>query len=149
MYGYRALNIWQRTTQIARTETHCCHYMGYFFRLAAKVLLYAPSHRQDSTYNSHVVKTGMSNNSTRSPLGIDPTTHRMMNRCSTMNLCFAPNWTRMQILNLKSSHLGLTCTFRASCYSTHLSWTNDRNQWSTTGLSKAVVCTVLSMEKCI
>ena len=23
------------------------------------------------------------------------------------------------------------------------------NQWSTTGLSKAVVCTVLSMEKCI
>ena len=23
------------------------------------------------------------------------------------------------------------------------------NQWSTTGISKAVVCTVLSMEKCI
>ena len=27
----------------------CCH-MGYSFRLAARVLLYAPSHRQDSTY---------------------------------------------------------------------------------------------------
>ena len=28
-----------------------CHYMGYSFRLAARVLLYAPSHRQDSTYH--------------------------------------------------------------------------------------------------
>ena len=26
-------------------------YMGYYFRLAARDLLYAPSHRQDSTYN--------------------------------------------------------------------------------------------------
>ena len=32
-------------------ETCCCH-MGYSFRLAAKVLLYAPFHRRDSTYNS-------------------------------------------------------------------------------------------------
>ena len=30
-------------------ETHCRH-MGYIFRLAAWVLLYAPSHRQDNTY---------------------------------------------------------------------------------------------------
>ena len=29
----------------------CCH-MGYSFRLTATVLLYAPSHRQDSTYHS-------------------------------------------------------------------------------------------------
>ena len=28
-----------------------CH-MGYSFRLAARVLLYAPSHRQDNTYHS-------------------------------------------------------------------------------------------------
>ena len=28
----------------------CCH-MGYSFRLAARVLLYAPSHRQDNTYH--------------------------------------------------------------------------------------------------
>ena len=33
-----------------REETHC-HHMGYVFRLAARVLLYAPSHRQDSTYH--------------------------------------------------------------------------------------------------
>ena len=28
-----------------------CRHMGYSFRLAARVLLYAPSHRQDSTYH--------------------------------------------------------------------------------------------------
>ena len=31
-------------------ETRCRH-MGYSFRLTARVLLYAPSHRQDSTYH--------------------------------------------------------------------------------------------------
>ena len=33
-----------------RVETRC-HHMGYSFRLTAKILLYAPSHRQDSTYH--------------------------------------------------------------------------------------------------
>ena len=32
-------------------ETRCRH-MGYSFRLTARVLLYAPSHRQDNTYHS-------------------------------------------------------------------------------------------------
>ena len=35
---------------IAREETRCCH-MGYSFRLAARVLLYSSSHRQDNTYH--------------------------------------------------------------------------------------------------
>ena len=35
----------------AREETHC-HHMGYSFRLAARVLLYASSHKQDNTYHS-------------------------------------------------------------------------------------------------
>ena len=35
---------------IVREET-CCHHIGYSFRLAARVLLYAPSHWQDSTYH--------------------------------------------------------------------------------------------------
>ena len=34
-----------------REETRCRH-MGYSFQLTARVLLYAPSHRQDSTYHS-------------------------------------------------------------------------------------------------
>ena len=33
-----------------RGET-CCRHMGYFFRLTARVLLYAPFDRQDSTYH--------------------------------------------------------------------------------------------------
>ena len=33
-----------------RKETRCRH-IGYSFRLAARVLLYAPSHRQDGTYH--------------------------------------------------------------------------------------------------
>ena len=51
IYGYMASDIWLRTILIVREETHCCH-IGYSFQLAARVLLYAPSHRQDSTYNS-------------------------------------------------------------------------------------------------
>ena len=47
IYGYMASDIWLRTILIVRKET-CCHHIGYSFRLAARVLLYAPSHRQDS-----------------------------------------------------------------------------------------------------
>ena len=51
IYGYMASDIiWLRTILIVRKETRCRH-IGYSFRLAAKVLLYAPSHRQDSTYH--------------------------------------------------------------------------------------------------
>ena len=32
-------------------ETRYRHYMGYTFRLAAMILLYAPFHRQDITYH--------------------------------------------------------------------------------------------------
>ena len=46
--------MWRQTNdkgpQIAREETHCRH-MGCSFRIAAMVLLYASSHRQDNTYH--------------------------------------------------------------------------------------------------
>ena len=45
-----ASDIWKMTTHIAREETRCRH-IGYSFRLTARVLLYAPSHRQDNTYH--------------------------------------------------------------------------------------------------
>ena len=51
IYGYMASDIWLRTIMIVRKETRC-HHIGYSFRLTARVLLYAPSHRQDSTYHS-------------------------------------------------------------------------------------------------
>ena len=50
IYGYMASDKWLRTILIAREETRCRH-IGYSFRLAARVILYAPSHRQDSTYH--------------------------------------------------------------------------------------------------
>ena len=57
LYGVRHMvkdhyeDIWLRTIMIVRNETSCRH-IGYSFRLTARVLLYAPSHRQDSTYHS-------------------------------------------------------------------------------------------------
>ena len=75
IYGYMASDIWLRTIliakklkinvrksqlgpiienmhmKIAKEETRCRH-MGYSFRLTARVLLYAPSHKQDNTYHS-------------------------------------------------------------------------------------------------
>ena len=50
IYCCIASDIWLRTILIARKETRCRH-IGYSFRLTAKVLLYAPSHRQDSIYH--------------------------------------------------------------------------------------------------
>ena len=51
IYGYMASDIWLRTILIVRKETHCRH-IGYSYRLTARVLLYAPSHKQDNTYHS-------------------------------------------------------------------------------------------------
>ena len=51
IYGYMASDIWLRTILIVRKETRCCQ-IGYSYQLTARVLLYAPSHRQDNTYHS-------------------------------------------------------------------------------------------------
>ena len=50
IYGYMASDIWLRTILIVRKETRCRH-IGYYYRLTATVLLYAPSHRQDNAYH--------------------------------------------------------------------------------------------------
>ena len=50
IYGYMASDIWLRTILIVRKETRCCH-IGYSYRLTARVLIYAPSHRQDNIYH--------------------------------------------------------------------------------------------------
>ena len=50
IYGYMASDIWLRTILIVRKKTRCRH-IGYSYRLTARVLLYAPSHRQDNTYH--------------------------------------------------------------------------------------------------
>ena len=40
-----------------REETRC-RYMGYSFQLAARVILYASSHRQDNTYHGLCYTSG-------------------------------------------------------------------------------------------
>ena len=51
IYGYMVSDIWLRTILIVRKKPRCRH-IGYSYRLTARVLLYAPSHRQDNTYHS-------------------------------------------------------------------------------------------------
>ena len=66
IYGYMASDIWLRTILIVRKETRCRH-IGYSFRLAARVLLYAPSHRQDSTYHTSCGALAGTRNSSMGP----------------------------------------------------------------------------------
>ena len=67
---------------------------GIFFRLAARVLLYAPSHRQDSTYHglwytSCGALAGPTHSSVGPPSGVEPTTHSTMSGRSTTELHLA------------------------------------------------------------
>ena len=67
IYGYMASDIWLTTILIVRKETRCRH-IGYSYRLTARVLLYALSHRQDNTYHglcytSHGALAGTRNSS--------------------------------------------------------------------------------------
>ena len=75
--------------QIVREETRCRHNMGYSFQLAARVLLYAPSQRQDITYHrlcytsrGALARTRYS--SMGPPWGIDLISHCTMSRLPTM-----------------------------------------------------------------
>ena len=66
-----ASDIWLRTILIVREETRC-HHIGYSFRLTARVIFYAPSNRQDSTYHglcytSRGALAGKRNSSVGSP----------------------------------------------------------------------------------
>ena len=72
--------IWYRNIKTAREETHCCYYIGYSFRLAARVLL----------YTSREALAGTKSSSMGPPRGIDPTIHRTMSVRSTTELQY-PN----------------------------------------------------------
>ena len=91
--------------QRASEETRCLH-MGYSFRLTARVLLYALSHRQDCTYHglcytSHGALAGTRNSSMGPPWRIDPTTHRIMSEASYHGTTFR---SRLQYKDNVISH---------------------------------------------
>ena len=78
IYGYMASDIWLRTILIARKETRCCH-IGYSFRLAARVLLYAPSQTATAfvtPVEEHWLKREIAQ--WVHPWGIDPMSHHTM-----------------------------------------------------------------------
>ena len=100
IYGYMAPDIWYMTIQIAREETRCRH-IGYSFQLTARVLLYAPSHRQDNTYQGHCYTSRGTRNSSMGhsmkDRSDDPSHHertllpRFINRfyiCLASTVCF-------------------------------------------------------------
>ena len=100
-YGYMASDIWLKTILIVRKETRCCH-IGYSFRLTARVLLYAPSHRQDSTYHSLCYTSrgalaGTRNSSMGPPWRIDPTTHCTMSERSYHGATSRSCWMEREI----------------------------------------------------
>ena len=116
-------DIWLRTILIVRKETLCRH-IGYSYRLAARVLLYAPSHRQDNTYHglcytSRGALAGTRNSSMKDPWRIDPTTHRTMSEHSTSELrpALPTGWVHCYILY----YVALCCAILyVMIYNTHV-----------------------------
>ena len=102
IYGYMASDIWLRTILIVRKETRCRH-IGYSLWLTARVLLYAPSHRQDSTYHclcytSRGALAGTRNSSMGSPhegsirQPIAPLANALTTELHLAPLLFNANW---------------------------------------------------------
>ena len=108
IYGYMALDIWLRTILIVRKETRCRH-IDYSYRLTARVLLYAPSHRQDNTYHSlcytsHGALAGTRNNEGRKIMA----QHIQLMSVMIESLVF-PNWNIRKYMRLLASlHLRIT-----------------------------------------
>ena len=115
IYGYMASDIWLRTILIVRKETRCRH-IGYSYRLAARVLLYAPSHRQDSTYHGLCYTSCGALAGTRiSSVGsIDPMTHRTTSERSYYGATSRSIWSNWVVLS-KLSNLN-TVTRRCRCH---------------------------------
>ena len=183
IYGYMASDIWYRTTQIVREKTRCRH-IGCSYRLAARVLLYASSHRQDNTYHGlcyirYAVLVGTRNSSIGLPQRIDPTTHRTLSKHSY----HGATWF-IEPLPLDQYNLGISNGKRE--YYTRTRWRRFILQWvvsktylmsksmldtfgnkkspsiffpqtyvsrssqcSATGVTTAVVCSILSVGWCI
>ena len=112
-----------------REETRCRH-LGYSFRLAARVLLYASSHRQDNTYHglcytSRGAQSRTRNSSMGPPWRIDPTTmsersyHRTTSRSESFIWCLDANDFYTQATNKKKTQPILIYTHARAHTHTH------------------------------
>ena len=131
IYGYMASDIWLTTILIVRKET-CCRHIGYSYRLTARILLYAPSHRQDNTYHGLCYTSCGTLAGTRN-ISMGPP-HK-----GSIRRPIAP-WANALPLSYVPHPRG-----KSVC-----SWWNNwalsrSSQCSTTGVTKAVVCAMLSV----
>ena len=90
IYGYMASDIWLRTILIVREETRCRH-IGYSYRLTARVLLYAPSHRQDNTYHGICYTSRGALAGTRNS-SVVVTINAMYDLCQSLKQVVTPSW---------------------------------------------------------
>ena len=108
---------------------NCSCPMGYFFWLAARVLLYAPSHRQDSTYHglyytSRGAQTGTKNSSMGPPWRIDPLIHHTI---SERSYHLAMSYNQCRIWYEKHACINYDDNFRLMFFSTSVWFRNIRN----------------------
>ena len=103
IYGYMASHIWSMTTQIAIEET-CCRHIGYSFRLTAKVLIYAPSHRQDNTYHGLCYTSRGALAGTRNSSMGPPPFPEYIDKCNTDKMYYV--WNNIH-LDKKNTSLSL------------------------------------------
>ena len=148
---------WLSTSQIAREETYFHHYMSYSFRLAARVLLYAISHRQNSTAL------------------VTPVVENWLERkiAQWVNHEGSIRWLIAWWINTLTTELHLAQPFLVTGAYLYMMIMfrltpppkkkhNKKNtlafppftffnssQYATTGVTKAVVCTLLSVRWCI
>ena len=138
IYGYMASEIWLRTILIVRKETRCRH-IGYSYRLTARVLLYAPSHRQDNTYHglcyaSRGALAGTRNSSMRPVRGNVLTTQHLVerlvaSRTYSRKTCTAENRAdgRSRIYRRNNEHYAANCVLEHGRFggggSVMVSWT--------------------------
>ena len=130
IYSYMESDIWLRTILIVRKKTRCRH-IGYSFRLAARVLLYAQSHRQDSTYHdlrytSHGSLAGTRNSSMGPPhegsirrpiapwanalttdLHLAPSRKMKAQITAVMAVCTVNHWIQHKIFNIPPLVIGV------------------------------------------
>ena len=161
-----ASDICLTTILIVRKETRCRH-IGYSFRLTARVLLYASSHRQDNTYHSLCYTSrgalaGTRNSSMRSPhegsirWPITPWANALTTELHLARVAYKVVLWPRSIVNQAARCSSVVSAFahgamgRRNNPSWWTHWAISRSsQWSTTCITKAVVCAILSVGWCI
>ena len=135
IYGYMVSDIWLRTILIEKKEIWCRH-IGYSFRLAARVLLYASSHRLCWTSCGALV--GTRNSSMGPPRRIDPTIHcTMIKPRSYVSLPLCERIRGTELFQMARLQLN-------GFFTVILTPVSHSSQCSMTGVPKAMVCAILA-----